>query len=280
MEDCLAATKDVAVVIHLAASTGEKSFPDAFMNSAVTTRNLLEACMQHQRLKRFVNISSFAVYTNTGKKRGNLLDETCAVEQSPYLRGEAYCFAKTKQDEMVVEYGQKHDMPYVIVRPGVVYGPGKPAITGRVGISTFGPFLHLGGSNPIPLTYVDNCADAIVLAGLKPEIDGEVFNVVDDNLPSSRKFLRLYKRQVKRFPSLYVPKMISYSLCYLWERYCVWSKNQIPPAFNRSRWYSQWKKTRYSNDKLKTRLGWRPYISTEEGLRRYFEACRAGETHA
>ena len=44
-EDCAAATKDVAVIFHLAAGTGEKSFPDAFMNSVVTTRNLLEASL-------------------------------------------------------------------------------------------------------------------------------------------------------------------------------------------------------------------------------------------
>src|SRR5450631_478787 len=137
MEDCMAATKGVAVVIHLAAGRGEKSFPDAFMNSVVTTRNLLDACLRHHRLQRFVNVSSFAVYTNTDKTRGRLLDETCPVETHPEVRGEAYCFAKTKQDEMVAEYGENHKIPYVIVRPGAVYGPGNLAITGRVGIGTF-----------------------------------------------------------------------------------------------------------------------------------------------
>src|ERR1700722_13817774 len=34
-QDCAAATKDVAVIFHLAAGRGEKSFPDAFMNSVV-----------------------------------------------------------------------------------------------------------------------------------------------------------------------------------------------------------------------------------------------------
>src|SRR5271157_288538 len=33
--DCDAACKDVAVIFHLAAGTGEKSFPDAVMNSVV-----------------------------------------------------------------------------------------------------------------------------------------------------------------------------------------------------------------------------------------------------
>jgi nucleoside-diphosphate-sugar epimerase len=161
-----------------------------------------------------------------------------------------------------------------------VYGPGNLAITGRVGIGTFGLFLHLGGSNSIPLTYVDNCALAIALAALRPEINGEVFNVVDDDLPSSRCFLRLYKRNVKRFPSLYLPKIVSYSLCRLWERYSAWSEGQLVPAFNRSRWRSLWKKTRYTNQKLKSRLGWRQIVSTHDGLQRYFEACRAGDANA
>src|SRR5437660_6902176 len=95
-EDCAAATKDVAVVFHLAAGRGEKSFADAFLNSVVTTRNLLEASARHRVLKRFVSMSSFAVYTNRQKPRWRLLDETCPVEQRPDLRGDAYCFAKVK----------------------------------------------------------------------------------------------------------------------------------------------------------------------------------------
>ena len=78
-------------------------------------------------------------------------------------------------------------LPYVIIRPGAVFGPGKSAITGRVGINTFGFFIHLGGGNVLPLTYVDNCAEAIVMAGIKPGIEGEVFNVVDDDLPTSNR---------------------------------------------------------------------------------------------
>jgi nucleoside-diphosphate-sugar epimerase len=150
-----------------------------------------------------------------------------------------------------------------------------------VGIDTFGVFLHLGGSNTIPFTYVDNCADAIALAGLKPGVDREVFNVVDDDLPSSRQFLRMYKQNVRRFKSFYVPHFISYALCYTWERYSAWSEGQLPPAFNRRRWHSVWKKTCYSNDKLKSRLGWTPKVPTADGLERYFEACRRhGEQHA
>ncbi len=181
---------------------------------------------------------------------------------------------------MVAEYGKSFGIPYVVIRPGSVYGAGGSEVTGRVGLGTFGLFLHLGGSNTIPFTHVENCAEAIVLGGLVKGVDGEVFNVVDDDLPTSRRFLRQYKRNVKRFKSVYVPHAISHGLCYLWEKYSKWSKGQLPPTFNRGRWYGEWKKTHYSNDKLKLRLGWTPRVSTEEGMRRYFKSCARGERHA
>jgi nucleoside-diphosphate-sugar epimerase len=246
----------------------------------VTTRNLLEAVLDHHTPKRFVNVSSFAVYSNRNKPRPGILDEACPMDRSPETRGEAYCYAKVKQDELVMAYGRERGLPYVLVRPGVVYGPGNHSITGRVGIDTFGLFLHLGGGNSIPFTYVDNCADAIALAGLKPGVDGEVFNVVDDALPSSRTFLRLYKKNVRSFRSVYVPHAIGYGLCWLWEAYSARSAAQLPPAFNRNRWAAYWKKTRYTNDKAKRMLGWTPHVATPQGLRRYFESCREREARA
>ena len=272
--DCGKAARDAAVVYHLAAGTAQKSFPDAFMNSVVATRNLLDAILSYGAPKRLVNVSSFAVYSNRGQRRGRFLDETSAVESDPAVRGEAYCYAKAKQDELVLEYGRKHALPYVIVRPGAVYGPGNTGISGRVGSGALGIFLHLGGSNTLPLTYVDNCAEAIVLAGLRPGIDGEVLNIVDDDLPTSRQFLRLYKRHVRGFRSIPVPRIASYALCSAWERYARWSEGQLPPLFNRSAWHAYWKGSRYSNAKAKRLLGWSPRVATEDGLRRYFEACR------
>ncbi|MFZ0821199.1 MAG: NAD(P)-dependent oxidoreductase [Candidatus Acidiferrales bacterium] len=269
-EDCAKAAKGVTVIYHLAAGI-EKTFPGSFMNSVVTTRNLLDAVVRFGALRRFVNVSSFAVYSNWKIERGGPLDETCELESKPVERNEAYTYAKLKQDELVLDYAKKHGLPYVILRPGAVYGPGASQLTSRVGIDTFGVFLHLGGSNQIPLTYVDNCAEAIVLAGLKPGINGEVFNIVDSDLPSSRKFLRMYKKHGKNFRSIFVPYPAFFLLCWLWESYSKWSKGQLPPIFNRRRCATYWKGNRYSNKKLKSRLGWTQAVPFSEGSKRYFE---------
>jgi nucleoside-diphosphate-sugar epimerase len=130
------------------------------------------------------------------------------------------------------------------------------------------------------LTYVDNCAEAIILAGLRCGVDGEVFNVVDDELPSSRRFLSMYKKHVKRFPSIYVPHAASYILCYLWEKCSDWSAGRLRPKFNRKGWHAFWKRTQYTNAKLKARLGWSPKVQPAEALGLYFKSCREAAVRA
>jgi nucleoside-diphosphate-sugar epimerase len=264
-EDCRKAAEGVSVIYHLAAGI-EKSFAGAFMNSVLTTRNLMDAFLECGQPKRFVNVSSFAVYSNLGLKRSALLDENCPLESAPQERGDAYGFGKLKQEELVKEYGRTRHLSYVILRPGYVFGPGKRALSGRIGIDTFGFFLHLGGSNRLPMTFVKNCADAIVLAGLKPGVDGEVFNVVDDDLLTSAQFLRAYRKKVRSFFSIRVPYPITHALSRLWEKYSKWSQGQLPPVFNRRRCAAEWKGNRYSNQKLHEKLGWKPRVNMADAM--------------
>lgn len=272
--DCKRAVKDVSLILHLAAGRG-KTFAGCFMDSAVATRNLLDATVAEKHVLRFLNVSSLSVYAGFRIRRGNVLDETAAIERDHMARFDPYCYGKIKQDELVEKYSKQHGIPYVIVRPGPVYGPGKKALTGRVGIDTFGFFIHLGGSNRIPIVYSENCADAIMLAGITKGIDGEVFNIVDDNLPTSRRFLRLYKKNVKRFFSLPIPYGIFYNLNWLWEKYSYWSEGQLPPVFNRRQCASYYQKQIYSNSKIKDSTGWKSRVSFEDASRRYFEFMRS-----
>lgn len=264
-DDCRRAAEGVSLIYHLAAGM-EKSFAGAFMNSALTTRNLMDAFLERGSPKRFVNVSSFAVYSNLKMKRGALLDENCPLEDSSQERCDAYGFGKIKQEELVRDYGTRKNLSYVIVRPGAVFGPGKRELSGRVGVNTFGFFLHLGGSNRLPLTYVENCAEAIVLAGLQPGVDGETFNIVDDNPLTSREFLRAYRGRVPASFSISLPYPVINGISLLWERYSRKSGNQIPPVFNRRRCAAEWKGNRYTNQKLKDRLGWVPRVGMGQAM--------------
>lgn len=272
--DCARACAGARLVLHLAAGV-EKSFAGSYLNTVVTTRNLLEATVATPGFRRFLLVSSFAIYSNWNLRRRQVLDESCPVEADAAQRHEPYCYAKAKQEEILREYAAKRQIPYVIVRPGAVFGPGsRQHLTPRIGIDTFGLYLHLGGGNRIPLTHVDNCAAAIVLAGVTPGIDGEVFNVVDDELPTSRWFLREYKRKVAAFRSLYLPYPLFLAFSYGWEKYSAWSRGQLPPVFNARRCAAYWKGNRYSNEKAKRLLGWHPTVAMAEAARQHFEYFR------
>lgn len=265
-EDCARAADGVAVIYHLAAGF-DKSFAGAFMNSALATRNLIDAFLDRGTPVRFVNVSSFAVYSNVTLKRGAPLDEQSPIEDAPQQRYDAYGFGKLKQEEIVRRYGESRGLKYVILRPGTVFGPGKKDLTGRIGIDTFGFFIHVGGSNLLPLTFVSNCADAIVLCGLVADIDGEVFNVVDDEPLTSAQFLRAYRRKVGGFFSLRLPYSIAYGLSVLWEEYSRRSQGQLPPAFNRRRCAAEWRGNRFPNRKLREKVGWAPRVGMEEAMK-------------
>jgi nucleoside-diphosphate-sugar epimerase len=151
-------------------------------------------------------------------------------------------------------------------------------LNGRVGIDTFGFFIQVGGSNFLPLTFVDNCAEAIVLAGLAPGIDGDVFNIVDDDLLTGREFLKAVNR-VQRVKSIRIPYRAAYAACSFWEKYSKWSKNQLPPVFNRRRCAAEWKPMRYSNQKLKKRLGWKPRIPMDKAMEAFLAQFASNSNH-
>jgi len=112
---------------------------------------------------------------------------------------------------------------------------------------------------------------------LRKGIKGQVFNIVDDDLPRSCEFLKLYKREVKNFTSIPIPYWAWFLFCCLWEKYSKWSERQLPPVFNRRTCAVYWKGNRYSNRKAKELLDWHPRVNMSEGLQRFFAFIQGNE---
>jgi nucleoside-diphosphate-sugar epimerase len=134
-------------------------------------------------------------------------------------------------------------------------------------------FLALGGRNLLPLTYVENCADAILVAGGAPGADGQVFNLVDDDLPTCREYLRLYQAGVTPLRTVPLPYPALRALSHLVERYHHVSQGQLPAFFTPYRTATTWKGNRFDNLKIKS-LGWRQRVPTADGLRLTFAHLR------
>ena len=198
----------MGLVIHAAAAL-KGSPAEMFLDSVVASRNLLDAiaALPEGARPRVVLVSSFGAMGVATMPRGAMVDETAPLETEPGRR-DVYSYAKLRQEQMFWEYQGRLGFELVVLRPGVIYGPGGGHFSNRVGLSLFGRFVHLGGSNLLPLTYVDNCAEAIVVAALAPGAAGQVYNVVDDDLLTSREYLKLYQAKVKRMRTIPVPYLL------------------------------------------------------------------------
>lgn len=270
--DVFAAVDQVDVIYHLAAQL-RGSAADIFLNTVVTSKNLLEA-LDSRRCVRIVLVSSFGVYSASGVSRGTVVDELAPLESSPAKR-DLYSHAKLRQELLFREYQHKRRFELVIVRPGVIYGPGGSRLSLRVGFNLFGVLVHCGGGNRIPLVYVDNCAEAIVVAG-REAADGEVYNVVDDDLPTSRQYLRAYKRNVSKIRTFPLPYIGVKAFAKVLAAYHEYSKGQLPAVLTPYKATAAWQRRKFTNAKLKS-IGWSQLVSTQEGLRRTFEAFRAAD---
>jgi nucleoside-diphosphate-sugar epimerase len=260
------------IIIHAAAAL-KGSPAEMFLDSAVASRNLLEAIANELRPPRVVLVSSFGAMGVPELRRGAMVDESVPMERHPERR-DIYSHSKLRQEQLFWEYRDRYGFDLVVLRPGVIYGPGGGHFSNRVGLSLFGRFLHLGGSNLLPLTYVDNCAEAIVIAALSSATAGQIYNVVDDDLITSRQYLTLYKKKVKPVRSIPVPYFALMWGSQLVERYSQRSKGQLPAIFTPYKTRAMWAGNQFSNAKLKS-IGWQPLVSTGEGLERAFAAFRA-----
>lgn len=259
------------MVIHAAAAL-KGSPAEMFMDSVVASRNLLEAVVNELRPIRVVLVSSFGAMGVAELPRGAMVNENTPLERHPERR-DVYSHSKLRQEQLFWEYSAKYGFELVVLRPGVIYGPGGGHFSNRVGLKLFGRFLHLGGNNLLPLTYVENCAEAIVVAALTPSAAGQVYNVVDDDLVTSKQYLALYKSKVAPVRSVPVPYSALMWGSKMVERYSERSRGQLPAIFTPYKTQAMWGGNQFSNAKLKS-IGWRPLISTREGLERAFAAFR------
>lgn len=261
---CRALAASAPIGYHIASAvTG--SAAALFGANVLATRELLRA-VKTSHCQRFVLVSSMAVYGTDELPNDSVLDERCALDPLPQRR-DPYAFSKIAQEQVCWAARTEWNLPLVVVRPGIIYGPGRDFLSARVGLKVGALMVRMGGRQRLPYTFVDNCADAVVLAGVEPDVEGEPFNVVDDELPTGRDLLRERKRRLGRLATIPVPLWAVAPLARCYTAYAKYSEYQVPPVLTPYRAAAQWNSLRYSNAKARTRLNWTCRVPLSDGLR-------------
>ncbi len=259
----------IDAVIHLAASVaGDEEMQ--FANTVVGTENLLEQLATVGAV-RFVHCSTFSVYD--WREAGAVLDESAPLERDLYGR-DGYAIAKTWQERLVRRYAERHNWPLVVFRPGFIWGRGAGYPAGS-GTSLGRWHLVFAPGRPLPLTYVENCAECFAIAVDHPQAPDETFNIVDDEEVSAWRYMGRYLREsCVGGNRVCVPYWCGLALAHLATRISKAAfngKGKLPGLLMPVRFRARFRPVRFSNQKVRLMLGWRPHWNFDQAWERMIE---------
>jgi len=280
------ACRGVDAVIHCAAAKAG-DFYAQFAGTVLASENLLKA-MKEAGVKHIVSISSLSVYDYKKMWSFSHLDESSPLESRPGDRDE-YAYTKLIQENLVCEFAQENGWRWTILRPGVIFGKDN-LWTARLGIQGKKLWIRTGAWAKLPLTYVENCAEAIVAALGSEAANGAVLNVIDDDPPTQRTYAAQLRRRwptrVRIVPIPWTLMRAVAGLADLTNKVLFRGRAKLPGLLIPARLHARCKPLRFSNERLKQATGWRPKFSWREGLDRSMDivpkpaAVRAETTSA
>jgi nucleoside-diphosphate-sugar epimerase len=260
----------IDVVFHLvrsATSAAEEVFNRVDVQG--TEQMLIEA--QRAQVRRFVYVGTLAGYPVAGESRGAVIDERSRLDDSPLLGN--YVRAKARAEAAVLAANRRGGVETVIVRLGLVCGEGTSVLPAHVCQSLRRGWVILfgDGSVPLPLTYVDNAVDALILAATVGDVAGESFNIVDDDALTQQEYLALLRQSTGGRPRvLRLPTLSYYALGFASE--IASAARHKEPTTNRYRIKTRLAHVQWDCAKARRVLQWRPRVPLREGLTRVFRA--------
>ncbi len=266
LEDAL---KGMDAVVHLAAAK-QGNYDTQYENTVVATENLLKAMVANQ-VKRLVAISTFSVFDYLHIPDGGIINEDSPIEPCPQHR-DIYAQTKLIQESLFRDFEQKNQGEVTILRPGIVYGRNN-LWNAHLGVNLKNRlWVHIGGNSQLPLTYVENCAQAIISAIAPQEAIGKTLNIVDNDLPTQKvyaqKIVKLQPRQPSTIAINWTLMRLLSRSAWLFNNILLFGKMKLPGIFVPARLEARFKPFRYSNNNAQHVLNWQPKYSLDEALKR------------
>jgi nucleoside-diphosphate-sugar epimerase/predicted dehydrogenase len=255
------AVKGAGTVFHVGAAM-KGGWLDHQGGTIEGTRNVLTACRKHG-VKKLVHVSSLSVIDWAGAEAMTPVDENTPLEPRAEERG-SYTRAKLEAEKLVAA-AAADGLPAVIIRPGQIFGGKIPLMTGAIARRDAGRHLVLGdGEISLPLVYIDDVVDALVLAAGSKLSKGEIIQIVDPEPWTQNQVLAEVAGPGAKVIRL--PRAAVFAMGGASELVLGLNKKQSPVA--RYRLKSALALRRFDSSRATELLGWKPRVGVREGIRR------------
>jgi len=187
------AVQGARVVYHVGAAMGG-SAREFEAGTVWGTRNVVDACLRHGTQK-LVYVSSMSVLDHAGRDPAVAIHEGSELEPHPDWRG-SYTQTKLVAETYVLDAIRTRGLPAVVIRPGQIVGPGSEHVTPNGTLAIAGRWIAVGAaSQTLPLVYVDDVVDALLLAANAPAAVGQLVHVVDPATVTQGEYLDGVRRK-------------------------------------------------------------------------------------
>lgn len=252
------------LVFHTAGRVSDWGTRREFWQANVEgTANVIAACRE-AGVRRLVHVSSLTVL---GLPRsGARVDETSPVDDASR---DFYTLSKIAGERLVREANGGGGLETVVIRPGVIWGPGDATIVPRLAaLLRRGRLVFIGrGANHLGLSHVENLSQGLILAALAPAAAGQTYHLTDgEEITARAAFCALAAVQGVAPPRFALPFPAAYALAAMMEWKSRTRGAVVPPALTRYGVRLVACDCRYDNRKAQNELGYRPALTFRQGI--------------
>jgi nucleoside-diphosphate-sugar epimerase len=260
------------LVFHTAGKVSDWGSRREFWQANVEgTANVITACRE-AGVKRLIHVSSLTVL---GLPRsGARVDEQTPVADSV---NDFYTLSKIAGERLVREANGKGGLETVVIRPGVIWGPGDSTFLPRLtALLRRGRLVLIGGgANQLGLSHVENLSQGLILAAKKPAAAGQIYHLTDgEEITARTLFCELAAALGVAPPRFSLPFPVVYSLAALLEWTARLRNSVTPPVLTRYGVRLVACDSRYDISKAQTELSYRPLLTFRQGITTLIQAAK------
>lgn len=264
------ACENRTIVYHVAAKPPPWGrYADYHQTNVVGTQNIIDRCLDRDQ--------SRLIYTSSPSVVHNGRDIEGGDESMPYPNKFSNHYAKTKAiAEQSVVKASLNKLKTIILRPHKIWGPGDNQILTRL-VARAKKLRQIGdGKNLIDVTYIDDAADAHILAADKlkehPDLSGNIYFISQGEPVLAWYMVNEFLKAAGCNP---VEKSVPFRVAWITGALLelIYKILHLPeePYITRFLAETVSQSNWFSIDSAKRDLGYAPKISTVEGLRRLEE---------
>jgi len=261
------ACKGVDLVFHTAAKPPPwGDYASYFKTNVMGTQNVIDACLRQ-------NVSRL-IYTSTPSVIFDGTDLEGVDESIPYPARYNAFYPQTKaMAEQRVLKIRDHPLRTIVLRPHQIWGPGDAHFVPRL-IARAKELKRIGnGKNLVDTIYIDNAADAHILAADKlkenPELSGNIYFISQGEPIPAWDMINAILEAAGLEP---ITDTVSYRTAWtvgaVLEFFYRTFRIQKEPRMTRFLAYAAAKSHWFDISAAKRDLGYTPTVSIEEGIKR------------